>query len=1356
MIVKVKDINDNQPRFSTQSYSAKVALDAKINSQILQVTATDLDSGINGQVLYSIVHGNNEGAFKINPSNGVITLKKSLTSVSASQFEIDVLATDKGKGRKNGTATVRVSVYLPDGPPKFVESPVIAEVTEGILKNERVLVVKAATSEALTYEIVSGNADGMFRIVASTGEILTTRTLDYEEKTQYQVEVRAMDTRDRSVQVTVIIKVKNINDNHPIFPGQIGGLVERKVEGKFQVGDPVARLTAFDRDKEKITYKIISPSSTMTYFIIDDDGFLRSKKSIEGLKSPYEFKMEAKDSGEPPKTTTVDVRLVFVNYRPGQQPVRVDVLESEDVGSIIARVPRYFPGGSLSLIYPHKANFSVDNEGMVRLTGPLDYEKQKFYSLTVREKEPAPPSRNNDVDIEINVVDVNDNKPVFTMPNWFGRVNTNARPGTSAYQLRATDEDDGLNGIVGFQLVTQDSVFAINPLQKTVETGNVLKDVGAYNVELFAFDYGIPHQKSKPITLEIKTVKFPPQFSKNLYQFKVSEAAFGGQKVGQVNATSASGAPLWYSIVQGDAEKKFRARSNGRIVLNYFLDHEKQNVYYLKVRAKEQIPQGYSSEADIKISVINANDHYPQFEKSVYEQVIGEDKTGSVLKVKAKDCDCNGCSCQAGLLEYFLQGTEFFKVDAETGDISVAKPLDYEKRTIHIFRVFAKDFGEKKTYTAVAYVKITLTNVNDNEPVFAKPEYRTRIAENADTGKSLAAVLATDADGDQLSYSITSGGSGIFTIDQNSGVISLAQKLPSGSASQTQYSLQVKATDPGKKYQDVRVIVEVEDSNNNAPKFTSCPNAEIAENLPGGQLVTKVVAEDTKDRGRNKEIEYKLVHGGERLFQIDNNTGQIFTESSLDRESVQSYSLTVSAEDGGYGQNKAERLLTYCFLEVKVKDENDNYPEFLSREYLGSVYYKSNIGTTILTVSATDADDADNSKVQYSFKEPTDWFEITGQGIVKTKKLLTNQLRTERLIVRAVNTNLMKTSARISRNSETAIDIFITGEKPPVCDQAIFSISIREDKGVDSTVGKVSAKSQSGSVLMAYSLVKDNPNVEQAFQVSPDGEIRTGSQLNYEQVKEYTLQIRAKETDTNLYSTCVAKITLDDVNDEAPNFQLEEYHARVPENEGSGFPVITVKATDNDKDGKAPVTYSVDTVSPLSQYKFFSIDSNSGVIKTKQAFDRETKGQYSLIVIANDGKTNSKVRVDVSIVDVNDVPPTFKVSKYTARVSENTSVGTSIMELSAEDNDIGENAKLDYFVSAGDGLQKFKMETVYGKRNYGILLLDGDLDYEKKKQYTIYVTATDRKDSTRAQVTIDVSFVLSITFSYGLVMLQYM
>ena len=1340
MIFKVKDVNDQTPKFSADSYVAKVALDATVESQVLLVVATDLDSGDNGRVVYNITRGNDEGAFKIDPDTGVVKVKKSLTTVSASRFTLEVEAKDKGNPALRKLSNVQLDVFLPDGPPKFVVKPVVQEVTEGIKANNKVMVVKAAASEALTYEIISGNEDGLFRIVPSTGEILVTRELDYEQARERRLVIRVMDTRDRSDQVTVILQIKNINDNAPKFPGEAGGFVERKVEDNFQIGDAVARLSAFDGDAgDTITYTLSSDAQSS--FSIDKNGFLIAKKPRKDFSSPVTFQLTAKDSGSPPRESKVEVQLVLVSYRPEQEPVREYIREDKEVGSVVAIVPRYFPGGTLSIIYPRKSNFTVDNSGRVRMTASFDFEAKQFYTLTVREQEPAPLSRTNDVDVEINVIDINDNKPKMKMVDYFGRVNTNSRPGTSAYQLKAEDKDGGLSGRIGYQMVSRGIPFAINPLTDVVETGGVLQDRGGYNVTLIGFDFGIPRQFGDSVYLDIKTVNFKPQFSDSSYKFEVFENDLPGKVIGVVNATSASGARLGFSIVQGDSDNKFSIGSTGKLTVNSMLDRETKAINNLKVRTTEQIPRGYSNDVDVQILVRNANEHYPYFSKLVYERSIDEGvgAGAAVLRAVAYDCDCPACACPRGELTYSLEGTSLFKIDKVTGDISVGdSPLDYGTRRQHLFKVVVKDFGEKK-FSSRSFVRLTIQNVNDEKPKFHKREYSVGIAEDAPTNKALAAILARDVDGDSANYSITSGNGGnIFNINPTTGVLSLRQSVQ---GKQTQYSLQVRATDPGNRgrYDEVRVVVNIEDINDNRPSFTVCPpTVTVKENQPRGERVTQVTAVD-KDRGRNGEVEYKLGTGGERLFEINNSTGLITTITSLDRETEDRHTLIVQAEDGGHGRNEAERLLSYCIIEVKVDDMNDNYPVFFTRKYFGSVFQKAALGTTALTVSASDADIGNNQKVVYSLVGSNDKFKVDGAtGIITTIADLSNFQQTVLLKIKASNqatpTNAAKTSL-----SETTVEINVENQQPPKFQpNSIYNAAIKEDVKVGTSVVTVKAVSQVDSQnVISYRLVKSYPDAEQKFQVHPGtGVISTASALNFEQQNSYKLQIRARENINNLYATCTVNITLEGVNNDTLTFKLEEYSARVPENAVGDFNVITVKADDRDTGFSGQVIYSLDASQD------FRIFSSNGTIFTKTSFDREVQKSHNVLATATDRGSPSltaKVAVSVAIVDQNDKPPVFAQRKYEGTVQEDAPKDTSIRDLTATDADIGDNARLDYFISGGDQSQLFRMETVYSPRNIGILYLDGKLDFESKSTYTIKVTATDRKNSDTVDVVITVS-----------------
>jgi len=160
----------------------------------------------------------------------------------------------------------------------------------------------------------------------------------------------------------------------------------------------------------------------------------------------------------------------------------------------------------------------------------------------------------------------------------------------------------------------------------------------------------------------------------------------------------------------------------------------------------------------------------------------------------------------------------------------------------------------------------------------------------------------------------------------------------------------------------------------------------------------------------------------------------------------------------------------------------------------------------------------------------------------------------------------------------------------------------------------------------------------------------------------------------------------------------------------------------------------------------FAIDANSGTITTLNPFDREKKDKYSIVVVATDKGTDPRqlseeVTVRILIVDQNDQQPKFNQSSFSTSVAENAPIGTRILELRATDQDIGDNALLYYFISGGDTSGFFSVETVVSRgKTYGILVVNGFLDYETKKSYTVKVSASDGRSSDETSVSINVSF----------------
>ena len=926
MIIRVTDVNDNIPRFSTTSYQASIPVNAKPGDRVVQLSATDLDSGVNRLIYYSITEGNNYGVFAIDNTNGLITLgKTSVASVAKESFTLTVEASDEKDRSKKDTATVLVNVFPADGPPHYPDPSLSFTIKEGLPAGNKIVSVAAATTEYVIYEILSGNEDGVIQIDPFSGDLVTAQELDYEKSPQYKLHVNACDSKGRTAEANVVINVQDINDNSPFFIDSIDGQIDRKVEAGIREGDEVTQIEAYDLDEESsMEYKLSSEAEA--FFSIDNEGVIRAKRTLDGNipgkratdpLSTLSFNVEATDRADPPNRATTPVRLAFANYKSGQSALAVKVPENARVGTTIAEAPRYIPGGTISILYPERAPFTVDKAGRVRLASELDFETQAKYVLTIREQgwtDKGPMV--NDVDLEISVEDANDNDPRFQMKVRRARLNGNSRAGVKAFNLQVSDADSGPNGLAGYQLMSTDTPFGINPLDDTVEVGGILTK-NQYDLEIHSFDYGIPRRQNAPFKLILDVGQLPPRFidfQDDGYKFEVPEDAKGGTVIGKIAAVSVSGSRIGYAILEGNTGNNFIITENGEIRLNSLMDYETQaREYDLVVEAIELVPLGLSSTINVKISVLNANDHHPVFEQGSYKASVREDVAvgTSILTVSATDCDCSeDCSCTSGQLVFSVIDSEYFNFDPDTGILSNVRSLDYESKKTHIFKIEVSDTLRNDTKFDVAFVNITLSNTNDNQPHFEFPEYRFTVDEEAEVGRGLGAVVAQDSDHGILSYSIVAG-SGPFQIDARTGIISLRQTLPS---QPWEYTLTIRASDSGisDSYSDTKVIIFIKDKNNNRPEFEKCEDGKVTENRPAGQVVTQVLATD-KDRGRNGEVEYSIVYGDEH-FEIDNTTGVIRSTVRFDREDQPDYMVVIKAEDGGHGQSSSQRLLRYSIM----------------------------------------------------------------------------------------------------------------------------------------------------------------------------------------------------------------------------------------------------------------------------------------------------------------------------------------------------------------------------------------------------------------------------------------------------------
>uniref|UniRef100_A0A8D1PE60 Protocadherin alpha subfamily C, 2 n=1 Tax=Sus scrofa TaxID=9823 RepID=A0A8D1PE60_PIG len=378
----------------------------------------------------------------------------------------------------------------------------------------------------------------------------------------------------------------------------------------------------------------------------------------------------------------------------------------------------------------------------------------------------------------------------------------------------------------------------------------------------------------------------------------------------------------------------------------------------------------------VEVEVKDINDNPPMFPVAVKNLFIYESRPpGSRFPLEgASDADVGANS----LLTYSLTANDYFTLDVKRNDkeikslgLVLKKLLNREDTAEHHLLITAVD-GGKPELTGTTQLKITVLDVNDNAPEFESTVYRVRLFENAPNGTLVVIVNASDLDegvNKDIVYSFNTDTSADtrskFHLDPVNGYISVKGSIDFESTKL--YEIQVEATDKGNPpmADHCTVLVEILDTNDNVPELViKSLSLPILEDAPLGTVIALISVSD-RDSGANGQVTCTLTHHVPfKLVSTFKNYYSLVLDGTLDRESVASYELVVTARDGG-----SPSLWATASVSVEVGDVNDNAPVFAQPEYTVFVKENNAPGCHIFTVSARDADAQENARVAYSLVE---------------------------------------------------------------------------------------------------------------------------------------------------------------------------------------------------------------------------------------------------------------------------------------------------------------------------------------------------------------------------------------------------
>lgn len=961
--VRILDMNDCPPKFTSQVYEQSIIFPAVRDSEVVLVTAHDADSAVS----YSITDGNLHNAFSINPSSGVITVNNA--TGFRSFYQLGVLASD---GLFKDTATVRINTTnLTISDLEFEQKVYLASIAEN-QKTVHVLTALTTTgcylNEPLSYSLL--NPMGKFSLSQTSGVLETTGVpFDREERDVYDLLVMVQDTRTppRTATAQVKIFVDDVNDNSPQFLNLPFAMT---IPESAEPGDVLYQVTAVDRD--------LGENASIMYSLEEDYGLFRIDPDVGdvSLQRPLDFEtlnkyvltVAAVDEGEPNHIIASQLSIQVRNHsNPVFQTLLYPLKVPENIPpfTTILHVQARNPEG-FRLIYSLQEenvtnNFEINFQtGKLTVSNPLDYETESMHVLTVRASDFVSGAFSEAV-IEIEVEDVNDNAPVFSQQTYSQVITEGLPVGTSVIQVSASDRDSGRNKELSFQIVNADNnetdFFEIDRHSGLIVTKQVLdhEQTKQFTLKVRATDNGtVPLSSDAYVCINVTDINDnPPDFGTSQYEATLDEMAKCGHIVIKIQASDPDTGDLnnlKYKILSGNEGRYFNINESSGIIFFSNVCRRNLDPYYnLTVAVSDGV---FQKTARVNIDMMNTNRHSPHFKQSVYEAELAENaEVGTrVIRLAAVDPDDG----PYGTVDYTIINKfadEKFTIDGN-GQIVTTQPLDRENPTQRVIaiKIMAKDGGGK---VAFCTVRIILTDENDNVPQFKASEYHVSIQSTVNKGSPVIQVVAYDADDGKnadVTYTVDEAEEtteDVIEINPFTGVVSVKESLV-GMENKI-FNFRVKAQDGNLPFYNstVPVKVKVVPPEVPLPKFTEpLYSFSAAEDVPVGTEVGSVRADS------DMPLIYSLVDGNtvesnrDKVFALDQDSGTLLVQKTIDHERTKWYQIDVVAQ----GNHNGTEVATLVTVSIQVQDVNDNEPMFDANPYRAFLAENMPAGTTVIQV----------------------------------------------------------------------------------------------------------------------------------------------------------------------------------------------------------------------------------------------------------------------------------------------------------------------------------------------------------------------------------------------------------------------
>ncbi|KAM8957382.1 cadherin-23 isoform 2-T2 [Lycaon pictus] len=1378
--ILVIDINDNAPEFNSSEYSVAITELAQVGFALpLFIQVVDKDEGLNSMFEVYLV-GNNSQHFIISPTSVQgkadirIRVAVPLDYETVDRYDFDLFANESVPDHV-GYAKVKITLINEnDNRPIFSQPLYNVSLYENVTVGTSVLTVLATDNDVGTFGEVNyffSDDPDRFSLDKDTGLIMLIAKLDYELIQRFTLTVIARDGGGEETTGRVRINVLDVNDNVPTFQkdAYVGALRENEPSVTQLV-----RLRATDEDSppnNQITYSIVNASAFGSYFdisVYEGYGVISVSRPLDYEQIPnglIYLTVMAKDAGNPPLNSTVPVTIeVFdENDNPptfSKPAYFVSVVENIMAGATVlflnaTDLDRSREYGQESIIYSLEGSsqFRINaRSGEITTTSLLDRETKSEYILIVRAVDGGVGhnQKTGIATVNITLLDINDNHPTWKDAPYYINLVEMTPPDSDVTTVVAVDPDLGENGTLVYSIQPSNKFYSLNSSTGKIRTTHVMLDREnpdpdeaelMRKIVVSVTDCGRPPLRAtSSATVFVNLLDLndnDPTFQNLPSVAEVLEGTPAGVSVYQVVAIDLDeglNGLVSYRMQVGMPRMDFLINSSsGVVVTTSELDRERIAEYQLRVVASDAGTPTKSSTSTLTIRVLDVNDETPTFFPAVYNVSVSEDVPRE-FRVVWLNCTDNDVGLNAEL-SYFITGGNVdgkFSVGYRDAVVRTVVSLDRETTAAYTLVLEAIDngpVGKRRTGTATVFV--TVLDVNDNRPIFLQSSYEASVPEDIPEGHSIVQLKAADADEGEFGrvwYRILHGNHGNnFRIHVSNGLLMRGPR-PLDREQNSSHVLIVEAYnhDLGPMRSSVRVIVYVEDVNDEAPVFTQQQYSRLGlrETVGVGTSVIVVRATD-RDTGDGGLVSYRILSGAEGKFEIDESTGLIITVDYLDYETKTSYLMNVSATDQAPPFNRG-----FCSVYVTLLNELDEAVQFSNASYKAAILENLALDTEIVRVQAYSIDNL--NQITYRFDAYTSTqakalFKIDSvTGVITVKGLVDREKgdfytltvvaddggpKVDSTVVYITVLDENDNSPRFDFTSDSAVSV---PEDCPV-GQRVATVKARDpDAGSN---GQVVFSLASGNIAGAFDIVTTNDSIGEVFVARP---------LDREELDHYILKVVASDRGTPpRKKDHILQVTILDVNDNPPVIESPfGYNVSVNENVGGGTAVVQVRATDRDIGINSILSYYI---TAGNEDMTFRMDRISGEIVTRPAPpDRERQSFYHLGVTVEDEGTptlSATTHVYVTIVDENDNAPVFQQPYYEILLDEGPdTINASLITIQALDLDEGPNGTVNYAIVAGNIINTF-----YIDRHTGIISAAKELDYEiSHGRYTLIVTATDQ------------------------------